>query len=70
MNKKTFTIYGVILIGISVACNLGIFVKFSDMQAYAVSKDQFDLIRDDLKEIKANQNFLTDKIMEMQKELK
>jgi len=55
MDKSKLTVYGIALFVIITLCNLGLFVKFSDMQAYAVSKSEFSLIREDLRDIKADQ---------------
>lgn len=57
MNKEIF-IAGISFLVIQFVVSAGIFVKFSDMQAYAVSKDQFQLILDDLKDIKRSQSII------------
>ncbi len=41
MNKMELIIGGVAILVINVIASLGIFVKFSDMAAYAVSKDSY-----------------------------
>lgn len=41
MDKKGFVAGGSVLIIIQIILNLGIFVKYQDMTAYAVSKSEF-----------------------------
>jgi len=36
--------YGIALLVVQIIINLGIFVKFPDMQAYAVNKDSFSMV--------------------------
>lgn len=44
MDKKTLIVYGAILIGLQIIMGLKVFVTFSDMAAYAVSKDNMQLV--------------------------
>ena len=44
MNKKTLLIYGSALIIVQMLMGLKIFVTFSDMAAYAASKDSIQMI--------------------------
>ncbi len=55
MNNKDLIIGGIAIFIIQFLISTGIFVKFSDMAAYAVSKDQFQIILDDLQDIKLSQ---------------
>lgn len=44
MNKKTLFIYGLALIVIQMLMGLKIFVTFTDMVAYAASKDSMQMV--------------------------
>jgi hypothetical protein len=44
LDKKTLILSGIVFCVINAAINLGIFVTFKDMQAYAVSKDSFQIV--------------------------
>lgn len=44
MNKKTLIFYGLVLVIIQILMNLKIFVTFTDMAAYAASKDSMQMI--------------------------
>lgn len=66
MDKK-LTVYGIALVVIQILIGLKIFVQYSDMTAYAVSKSEFQLIRDDLKEMKADQKTLLKEFYELKK---
>lgn len=63
MNNKDFIIGGIAFVVLQFILSAGIFVKFSDMTAYAVSKDQFQLILDDLQEIKHSQQTIIEKLI-------
>ena len=55
MDKRTLIYTGLVFGVVQSIVNLGIFVTFPQMAAYAVSKDQFSMVRDDVKEIKQDQ---------------
>lgn len=44
MNKRTLVVYGLVLLVIQIIMSLNIFVTFSDMAAYAVSKDSMQML--------------------------
>ena len=53
--------YGIAILVVQIIINLGIFVKFPDMQAYAVSKDSFSMVIDRLDRIESK----LDKLIEV-----
>lgn len=55
MDNKNLILSGIALFVVQFIISAGIFVKFPDMTAYAVSKDQFQTILDDLQDIKQSQ---------------
>lgn len=63
MNNKDFIIGGIAFVVLQFILSAGIFVKFSDMTAYAVSKDQFQMILDDLQDIKRSQQTIINKLI-------
>lgn len=63
MNNKDLVIGGLAFFVIQFLISAGIFVKFSDMTAYAVSKDQFQIILDDLQDIKQSQQTIINKLI-------
>ena len=44
MNRRTLFVYGLVLLVIQIIMGLNIFVTFSDMAAYAVSKDSMQML--------------------------
>lgn len=61
--NKDIIIGGIAFFVIQFLISAGIFVKFSDMTAYAVSKDQFQIILDDLHEIKESQKIIINELL-------
>lgn len=59
MDKRTLVIYGVAFLVLQLLLNCGIFVKFSDMTAYAASKDSVGQIIEQLTRIE----YKLDKVM-------
>lgn len=66
MDKKIKT-YGITFFVVQLLISMKVFVTFSEMTAYAVSKSEFSLIREDLKEIKGDQKVILNKFMEIKK---
>ncbi len=64
MNKRSVTMYGIALLVVQIIINLGIFVKFPDMQAYAVSKDSFSMVINRLDRIESK----LDKLIEVKQQ--
>lgn len=63
MNNKDFIVGGIAFVVLQFILSAGIFVKFSDMQAYAVSKEQFQIILDDLGDIKKSQQIIINELI-------
>ena len=61
--NKDIIIGGIAFFVIQFLISAGIFVKFSDMTAYAVSKDQFQIILDDLQDIKKSQQIIISELL-------
>lgn len=51
MDKRTLAIYGIVFLVLQFILNCGIFVRFSDMEAYAASKDSMVQITEQLTRI-------------------
>lgn len=64
MNTKTITVYGLCFLVLQAIINCGIFVTFPQMAAYAVPKEQFKMILDDLKEIKQSQQIIINELIQ------